>query len=112
MQQILAIIRPTALERVLEQLRFAPLEALEIREVKGFGRQKSYLDQYSESEYSAAFLPKIELSLWVDPLRCEEVVQLLVGSARFGRMGDGKLFVLPCHAFYDIATSTHVDSES
>ena len=73
----------------------APLEACGVREVKGYGRQKSYLDEYRGSEYSLAFLPKVELTLWVDDLRVEEVVRTIVEIARTGRMGDGKIFVLP-----------------
>ena len=68
MKQIVAIIRPYLAERLLDGLRLSPLEALQVAEVKGYGRQKSYLDQYSSTEFSLAFLPKIELSLWVDDL--------------------------------------------
>ena len=71
------------------------LEACGVHEVKGYGRQKSYLDEYRGSEYSLAFLPKVELILWVDDLRVEEVVRTIVEIARTGRMGDGKIFVLP-----------------
>jgi nitrogen regulatory protein PII len=79
----------------LEALKRAPLEACTVREVKGFGRQKSYLDQYGESEYSQAFLPKVEIQLWVDDARVAEVVERITAVARTGRMGDGKIFVLP-----------------
>ncbi|MCE3015468.1 MAG: P-II family nitrogen regulator [Pirellula sp.] len=94
MKQIIAIIRPYLAERLLDGLRLSPLEALQVAEVKGYGRQKSYLDQYSSTEFSLAFLPKIELSLWVDDLRLEEVVKTIVDTTRSGRMGDGKLMIL------------------
>jgi nitrogen regulatory protein P-II 1 len=94
MKQIVAIIRPYLAERLLDGLRLSPLEALQVAEVKGYGRQKSYLDQYSSTEFSLAFLPKIELSLWVDDLRLEEVVKTIVDTTRSGRMGDGKLMIL------------------
>jgi nitrogen regulatory protein PII len=94
MKQVIAVIRPFLAEKVLESLRFAPIEACSVREVKGYGRQKSYLDQYGESEYSMAFLPKVEVSLWVDDARVDEVVRQIVDVARTGRMGDGKIFVL------------------
>jgi nitrogen regulatory protein P-II 1 len=94
-KQILAIVKPYLAEKVLEGLKRAPLEALSVREVKGYGRQKSYLDQYVDSEYSLAFLPKVEISLWVDDSRAEEIVRRIVEVARTGRMGDGKIFVLP-----------------
>lgn len=94
MKQVIAVIRPYLAERLLESLRLSPLEALTVTEVKGFGRQKSYLDQYSSTEYSLAFLPKVEITLYVDDLRVEEVLKTIVDTARSGRMGDGKIMVL------------------
>jgi nitrogen regulatory protein P-II 1 len=95
-KQVVAIVKPFLAEKVLEGLRRAPLEACSVRETKGYGRQKSYLDQYADSEYSLAFLPKVEITLWVEDSRVEEVVRKIVELARTGRMGDGKIFVLPC----------------
>jgi nitrogen regulatory protein P-II 1 len=94
-KQILAVVKPYLAEKVLDSLRRAPLEACSVREVKGYGRQKSYLDQYAESEYSLAFLPKVEITLWVEDHRVEEILRKIVEVARTGRMGDGKIFVLP-----------------
>ena len=95
MKQIVAIVKPYLAEKVLESLKRAPLEAVSVREVKGYGRQKSYLDQYGDSEYSLAFLPKVEINLWVDDSRAEEIIRKVVDVARTGRMGDGKIFMLP-----------------
>ncbi|REK09906.1 MAG: P-II family nitrogen regulator [Planctomycetota bacterium] len=95
MKQIIAITKPFVAEKVLENLKRAPLEACAVREVKGYGRQKSYLDKYGESEYSLAFLPKVEITLWVEDNRAEEIYRKIVEAARTGRMGDGKIFVLP-----------------
>lgn len=94
MKQIVAVVKPFVAEQVIESLRRAPLEALTVREVKGYGRQKEYLDQYRETEYSLAFLPKVEITLWVDDSRAEEVLRRIEEAARTGRMGDGKIFVL------------------
>jgi nitrogen regulatory protein P-II 1 len=94
-KQIIAIVKPFLAEKVLDALKRAPLEALNVREVKGYGRQKSYLDQYGDSEYSLAFLPKVEITLWVDDARVEETMRKIVEVARTGRMGDGKIFVMP-----------------
>jgi nitrogen regulatory protein P-II 1 len=94
-KQIIAIIKPFLAEKVLEGLRRAPLEACSVREVKGYGRQKSYLDQYGDTEYSLAFLPKVEITLWVDDNRVEEILRKIVEVSRTGRMGDGKIFVVP-----------------
>lgn len=98
MKQVIAIIKPYLVEKVLEALKHAPLEACGVREVKGYGRQKNYLDDYAGSEYSLAYLPKVEITLWVDDSRVEEVVQTVVEVARTGRQGDGKIFVLPAGA--------------
>jgi nitrogen regulatory protein PII len=95
MKQVIAIIKPYLVEKVLDALKHAPLEACLVTEVKGYGRQKNYLDEYEGSEYSLAFLPKVEIILWVDEMRVEEVVRTIVEVARTGRMGDGKIFVLP-----------------
>jgi len=94
-KQVIAVFKPYLLEKVLDALKDAPLEAYDISDVKGYGRQKSYLDEYRGSEYSLAFLPKVEITLWVDDTRVDEVVHTIVGVARTGRMGDGKVFVLP-----------------
>jgi nitrogen regulatory protein PII len=94
MKQVVAIVKPFLAEKILDGLRRAPLEALEVTEVKGMGRQKSYLDQYTDSEYAEAFLPKVQITAWVDDSRAEEVIRKIVEMARTGRMGDGKIFVL------------------
>jgi nitrogen regulatory protein P-II 1 len=94
MKNVIAIVKPYLVEKVLDSLKRAPLEACMVREVKGYGRQKSYLDEYGDSEYSLAFLPKVEISIWVDDFRVEEVIRAIVGVSRTGRMGDGKILVL------------------
>jgi len=94
-KQVIAIVKPYLVEKVLDALKYAPLEGCSVTEVKGYGRQKSYLDEYQGSEYALAFLPKVEITLWVDELRVEEVVRTIVEVARTGRMGDGKIFILP-----------------
>lgn len=95
MKQIIAIVKPFLAEKVLESLKRAPLEALQVREVKGFGRQKGYVDKYAKNEFATAFLPKVEIVLWVDDVRVEEVVEKIVSVARTGRIGDGKIFIVP-----------------
>jgi len=97
-KQIIAIVKPFLVEKILEALRRAPLEACTVHEVKGFGRQKSYLDRYSDSEYSLAFLPKVEICLWVDQARVEEIIRKIVEVARTGRLGDGKILILSSEA--------------
>jgi nitrogen regulatory protein PII len=98
-KQIIAIVKPYLAEKVVEALRRAPLEALTVREVKGYGRQKDHLADYGQSEYSLAFLPKVEIEAWADDARVAEVVERINTIARTGRMGDGKVFVLPLTQF-------------
>lgn len=102
MKQIIAVVKPYLAEQVLEGLRRAPLEALWVHEVKGVGKQKSYLDQYAGGDDDFEFLPKVELGMMVDDARAEEVVERLVEIARTGRMGDGKIFVMPAHPYEQV----------
>ena len=110
-KQVIAIIKPYLAEKVLDNLKLAPVEALEVREVKGWGRQKSYLEEYGESEYSLAFLPKVEITLWVDDVRVEEIVRRIVAVARSGRMGDGKIFVVPGQSYETVIESEASEPE-
>lgn len=102
MKEIVAVVKPFLAEKLLDRLKRAPLEALTVREVKGYGRQKSYLDEYGESEYSMAFLPKVEIAVWVDDARVDEILRMIVEIARTGRMGDGKIMVMPVLKFESI----------
>ncbi|MBN2477460.1 MAG: P-II family nitrogen regulator [Pirellulales bacterium] len=106
MREVIAIVKPYLAEKVLDALKHAPLEACSVREVKGFGRQKSYLDEYRDSEYSLAYLPKVEIVLWVEDVRAEEVIRTIVDVARTGRIGDGKVFVLPAEAAGEWSTGS------
>src|SRR4029078_7070348 len=108
MKQIIAIVKPFLVEKILEALRRAPLEALSVMEVKGMGKQKSYLDRYADTEYSLTFLPKVEITGWVDEGRGEDVARKIGEVARTGPMGDDKIFILPaqsCEATIDLATA-------
>jgi nitrogen regulatory protein P-II 1 len=93
-KQIIAIVKPYLAENVLASLVEVPLVECNVVEVRGYGRQKSYLDQYSESEYSPAFLPKVELNIFVDEEHAEVAIQKILTVARSGRMGDGKVLMM------------------
>ena len=95
MKQIVAIVKPFLAERVVASIADKPVEEIRIREVKGYGRQKKYLDQYGENEYSLAFVPKVEISIWVQDAQVECIVEQIVAVSRTGRLGDGKIMVLP-----------------
>lgn len=98
MKQVVTVVAPHLAEKVLLALQRAPLEGLIVHEVKGYGRQKSYLDQYQDTEYSEVFLPKVEITLWVDDSRLDGVIEKIVEVTRTGRIGDGKIMVLPVHS--------------
>ncbi|QDT10094.1 P-II family nitrogen regulator [Planctomycetes bacterium K23_9] len=100
MKQIITVVRPHLAENVLGALRRAPLEGLTVTEVKGYGRQKSYLDEYQDTEYSTAFLPKVEIKIWVEESRCDEILEKIVAVSRSGRIGDGKIFVSSVDCFF------------
>src|SRR4030095_13280296 len=102
MKQIVAVVKPYLAEKVVEALRRAPLEALTVREVKGYGRQKDHLAEYGQSEYALAFLSKVEIEALADATRVAEVVERIETIARTGRMGDGKVFVLPLTEFQNV----------
>ncbi|EMI46201.1 MULTISPECIES: P-II family nitrogen regulator [Pirellulaceae] len=99
MKQVVTVVAPHLAEQVLIALQRAPLEGLSVFEVKGYGRQKSYLDQYQDTEYSEAFVPKVQITLWVDDTRLDGVLEKIVSVTRTGRIGDGKIMVMPVHSF-------------
>lgn len=95
MKLIVAIIKPYLAEQVVRSLAELPIEELNIRAVKGFGRQKNYLERYGENEYSLAFVPKVEISIWAEDPHVEAIVDRISTSSRTGRLGDGKILVMP-----------------
>ncbi len=94
MKLLTIVVRPFRAEAVLRLLAELNVSSCAVREAKGFSRQKGYLDRYLGSEYSLAFLPKVEISVCVNDERADEVSQQIVRAARTGRIGDGKVFVI------------------
>ena len=94
MKQLTIVLRPFRAEAVLRAIADLNVTACLVQEAKGYSRQKGYLDRYVGSEYSLAFLPKVEISVWVNDARVEEVADRIVRTARTGRIGDGKVFVV------------------
>jgi nitrogen regulatory protein PII len=92
MKQLVIIVKPFRAEAVLRTISELDVSACVVREAKGYSRQKGYLDRYVGSEYSMAFVPKVEISVWISDERAEEVTDRLVRTARTGRIGDGKVF--------------------
>jgi nitrogen regulatory protein PII len=95
MKQLTIVVKPFRAEAVLRAVAGLGVTSCVVREAKGYSRQKGYLDRYVGSEYSMAFLPKVEITVCVGDDRAEEVAGHIVRAARTGRMGDGKVFVLP-----------------
>lgn len=95
MKQIIAVIKPYLVEKVIAEVADQAMEEIAIREVKGFGRQKNYLDRYLDNEYSGAFIPKVELSIWCKDEDVDSMVEAIIKVSQTGRMGDGKIFVMP-----------------
>ena len=95
MKKIEAIIKPFKLDEVKEALSRLGIEGMTVSEVKGFGRQKGHTELYRGAEYVVDFLPKVKLELLVEDGRAPQVVETIMTTARTGRIGDGKIFVLP-----------------
>jgi len=94
MKQLTIIVKPFRAEAVLKAIADLHVAACVVREAKGYSRQKGYLDRYAGSEYSMAFLPKVEINVWVSADRAEQVAEHIVRAARTGRIGDGKIFAI------------------
>ena len=93
MKQLTIVVKPFRASAVLEALAECGVDSCVVREAKGYSRQKGYLDRYLGSEYSMAFLPKVEITACVAADRLDAVADQVAKVARTGRMGDGKIFV-------------------
>ena len=95
MKKIEAIIKPFKLDEVKDALAEEGLAGMTVTEVKGFGRQKGHTEVYRGSEYTVDFLPKIKLEIVVGDDQVEAATKAIIASAKTGKIGDGKVFVLP-----------------
>lgn len=95
MKKIEAIIKPFKLEEVKEALTEIGIHGMTVSEVKGFGKQKGHTELYRGAEYVIDFLPKLKIELVVDEEMVEKVVETIMNAARTGRIGDGKIFIIP-----------------
>src|SRR6202790_2737674 len=94
MKKIEAIIKPFKMEDVKEALTEIGIAGMTVSEVKGFGRQKGHTEIYRGTEYSVDFLPKVKFEVVVPDERSERAVEAILGSAKTGKIGDGKIFVV------------------
>jgi len=95
LKKIEAIIKPFKLEEVKEALDGIGIRGITVSEVKGFGRQKGHTELYRGAEYVVDFLPKIKIELVLPDAMVEKAVEAIIGSAKTGRIGDGKIFIFP-----------------
>ncbi len=94
MQLIIAVIKPFKLDDVREALSRIGVQGMTVTEVKGFGRQKGHTELYRGAEYIVDFLPKIKIEVAVSDEQVDRVVEAISGTARTGKIGDGKIFVV------------------
>lgn len=94
--QLIALVKPFRAQAVLNALSAVGMLGGTVREAMGYGRQKNRLHQYLGSEYNTSFVPKVELRVFVHEATVPAAIKAIVGEARTGRIGDGKILVLPC----------------
>ncbi|NIP17943.1 MAG: P-II family nitrogen regulator [Xanthomonadales bacterium] len=110
MKKIEAVIKPFKLEEVKDALGEVGIEGMTVTEVKGFGRQKGQTEIYRGSEYVVDFLPKIKLEIVIADDRIEQAVEVITQAARTGKIGDGKIFVLPVDEAVRIRTAERAEA--
>ena len=111
MKLVTAIIKPFKLEDVRDALTKLGVAGLTVAEVKGFGRQKGHTEIYRGAEYAVNFLPKIRIEVAVASEQVERVIEAIIGSAKTGQIGDGKIFVTAIDQAVRIRTGeTDVDA--
>jgi len=104
MKKIEAIIQPRKLREVKEALASIGVEGMTVTEAKGLGRQKGQKEYYRGEEYKVEFLPKVKVEVVADDDAVERIVEILVGAATTGQVGDGKIFILPVEDVIRIRT--------
>jgi nitrogen regulatory protein P-II 1 len=95
MMKIEAIIKPFKLDDVKEALNKIGIQGMTVSEVKGYGRQKGHKEIYRGAEYAVDFIPKVKIEIVIDADRADQVVETIREAANTGKIGDGKIFVIP-----------------
>ena len=109
MKLVKAVIKPFKLEEVKDALSEIGVEGMTVSEVKGFGREKGHTEIYRGSEYTVDFLPKVKIEIGVADDLTDKVVDAIVGAAQTGKIGDGKIFILPMEECVRIRTGEKGD---
>jgi len=104
MKKIEAVIKPFKLDEVKDALNGIGIKGMTMSEVKGYGRQKGHTEIYRGAEYVVDFIPKIKLEIIVEDEQVDQVIDTIVKMARTGKIGDGKIFVLPVERVIRVRT--------
>ena len=104
MKKVLAIIKPFKVDEVKDALTGMNINGMTISEVKGFGRQKGHKEVYRGAEYQTDFVPKVEIKIVVADEQVDQVVEAIIGAAKTGKIGDGKIFIMPIEDVIRIRT--------
>jgi nitrogen regulatory protein P-II 1 len=110
MKLIIAVIKPFKLEEVKTALAAINVQGMTVTEIKGFGRQKGHTEFYRGSEYTVDFLPKVKIEIVTSDDVAPKAVEVIVRNAKTGKIGDGKVFVLPVEDAIRIRTDEHGDA--
>ena len=110
MKKIEAIIKPFKLDDVKEALQEIGLQGITVVEARGFGRQKGHTELYRGAEYVVDFLPKVKIEVIVPDDQVERIIEAIVSAAQTGRIGDGKIFVIPVEDAIRIRTGERGES--
>ena len=94
MKLIIAIIKPFKLDEVHDTVNRLGITGMTVTEVKGYGRQKGHTEIYRGTEYAVSFLPKVRVEVVVPTELADKLVEAIIGSARTGQIGDGKIFII------------------
>jgi nitrogen regulatory protein P-II 1 len=104
MKKIETIIKPFKVEELKEGLAAIGIQGMTVSEVKGFGRQKGHSEIYRGAEYTVDFVPKVKVEIVTAAAMVDKVVEVIISRARTGKIGDGKIFVIPVEGAYRIRT--------
>ena len=104
MKLVVAVIKPHKLDDVKEALRDVGIQGLTTSDVEGFGRQRGHTEVYRGAEYQVDFVPKVKVEVLVDDAEAQGVVDAITKAARTGKIGDGKIWVLPVEQVVRIRT--------
>jgi len=110
MKLVVAIIKPFKLDEVRQALTAIGVHGMTVTEVKGYGRQKGHTEIYRGSEYTVDFLPKVKFEIVISDDRVQKAVEVIVAAAKTGKIGDGKVFILPMEEAVRIRTEERGES--